>query len=175
MSIWFAVAPGQKYRLEVSTFTSDDKQYKYDMKVAYTKVDDTFEPNQSKADAKPLSKGVGLEAFLSAGLKSARPVDADMDDWYSIDLAAGKASIRLENVPNSLNGMWYLVDNNGTEITSKYGANNGASVINDDVTIDAAGKFFVKVTVFGAPPSSGAESTTPSNYTQKYKLTVNQP
>lgn len=174
-SVWFSAAPGQKYRIEVSTFgASDENAYKYDMKVSYTKIDDPSEPNQTKDEAKPLTKGVATEAILSSGLKGARPVDTDIDDYFSVDLVPGKASVRLENVPADLNAQWFVIDPTGKVVTNKYGGNDGASVINDEVQIEVAGKHIIRVNAFHAPEVVGADAV-PASYTQKYKLTVAQP
>jgi|CXWL01.1.fsa_nt_gi hypothetical protein len=182
LSLFFAAKAGEKYRLAIKNIFSVASPYKYTMQSTYTKVVDIYEPNDTRASAKPMVLATPINATLFAGHSGGNaPEDDAYADWYSMTLAANKAvQLKLENVPTSLNGHVLLYDSAGTEIAGKYSANEGASVTLDVPMADipAAGTYYVlvkKIFQTGAGAPSGKGDTVPTHFTSAYKLTVTQP
>lgn len=180
LSLFFAAKAGEKYRLAIKNIFNAANPYKYTMQSTYTKVVDTYEPNDTRASAKPIALATAINAALFAGYASGNAPDDDAyADWYSVTLAANKAvQLKLENVPSSLNGHVLLYDNAGTELAGKYSANEGASVTLDVPMTDiaSAGTYYVLVKkIFQTGDAAGKADTVPAHFTSAYKLTVTQP
>lgn len=182
LSLFFAAKAGQEYRLAVKNIFTTANPYRYTMQITYTKVTDTFEPNDTRDTAKPITLGTAVNGTLFAGYAGgSAPDDDDYADWYSVTLAANKAvQLKLENVPTSVNGFVQLVDSAGTNLGSKYSSNEGASVTLDVPMgdIPTAGTYYVlvkKIFQTGAGAAAGKGDTVPTHFTSPYKLTVTQP
>ena len=173
VDLFASVAPGQKYRIQVEDFAGFRSEYKYNLSVTYTKFNDTFEPNDRREDAKLITKGTPIEAFVATGHKAANIDDAEYDDWFAIDLTATTVSIKLENVPSTVNAEWEIYSPTSASLEYEYGTNKGASVIKD-VAIPQAGRHFVRVSYFSPEPVASGSGTIPEHFTKPYKLTVSQ-
>lgn len=180
LSLFFSAKAGAKYRVAIENIFAADAPYKYTMQTTYTKVNDAYEPNDTRAEAKAMTLGTPVNGTLFAGYSNgSAPGDDDYADWFSVTLAANKAvQVKLENVPTSLNGHLVLYDNGGTEIAGLYSANEGASVTLD-VTADkipTAGTYYVLAKkIFVTGDAAGKGDTLPTHFTSQYKLTVTQP
>ena len=174
LAIYFSVKPGEKFGVVVDEFIGGDQVATYDMKLAYTKFDDAFESNDSRDAAKTITAGTAVEAYL-AGLESAAtPKGDDVSDWYAVNLSAGQASIKIQNIPTDLSPDYELVDVNGTRIDNGYTATNGESLIRNNVAIPATGKYFVRVGAFNHVEDAGKGDVAPDHFTRKYSLLVSQ-
>lgn len=181
LDLWLAVAPGQQYRVKIENKFLFKGAYKYTLTTTYTKIDDPFEPNDRKEEAKPLTLGTTVDAFVFSGHKIySTPTDDDHADWYSMTLAGGQqVTIELANVPSNLTGRIAIIDSAGNELAYKYGSNAGA---NATLTRAAGqvtgGTYYVKVSkmfVFAGADPSGEGTSLPDHFTRKYHLTVTQP
>ncbi len=178
MNAFLAVASGQKYRLVFSGFAEVGKApAKYTLKTTYTKVDDRYEPNDTRATAKPITAGMPIMAYLHAGHRSARITPDDVADWYTVTLAAGTATVKLVNVPTNLTAVVEVYDGAGKMLIQAFGPNNGANV-DKEATIVTPGPHQVMVTSFSLAPDGFGKSprptVVPDSYTRSYTLTIAQ-
>ncbi len=175
VTVFFPTAPGNKYRVAVSDFASWRSPYTYRLSASYARVNDLFEPNDSRADARQVQVGTVVMAHLFAGRPSADELSPEAyDDWFRVTLSAGAATVKLEDVASDLLGDLYLLDGQGNAIEHKFADTKGASVTARALTV-AAGVHFVRATVFAVPVSAGKGTTVPDHFTHPYRLTVTQP
>lgn len=173
LTLWFSVAPGNKYRVNTHSFISTSSDQKYTMKASYTKVDDTFEPNDTQATAKPLTLGTPVNAYMFTGYKGGSIGEAEYADWYSVTLAGTTINASIENVPTDVEIYMELFDAGGTSILYEIGANPGANKTLTKTGL-TAGTYSLLLKPF-APNSSmsyGKGATPPDHFTRAYKLTV---
>jgi hypothetical protein len=174
VKLWFAAAPGTAYRVAVADFAGFTAEYKYDLKLTYTKVNDTFEPNDKREDAKPLTLGTPVDAYIFAGFKSATIPQSDYDDWYSVTLAAGAVTMKVENVPADVTPEVELYDpSNATVDGRTYSITPGASVTKSS-TAATGGTYKVRVNYFSPEPATSGSDVL-EHLTKPYKLTITQP
>jgi hypothetical protein len=174
---YWAAAPGEKYRLSVTGFGGWSKAFKYTLKASYTKVSDTFEPNDTRDASKPLTLGTPVMAFFFSGFRGKDIKPEEYQDWYSVTLAAGMASLKLENVPMNVLPQIKLYDAAGgmVSLDQNYNTTAGGSILTKAM-IPAAGMHRVVVDVFSVPPeASGKAMMVPDSFTHPYTLTVSQP
>jgi len=174
-SEFVATMPGEKYRVRAANYVSSVGSYSYDVAFKYTKLVDAFEPNDTRELAKPIAKNSAVSAMMTAGYVRGELPNAAYDDWYSIDLAAGAVSLKLENVPNDA---WLEVevkDSKGNVIEGGKGrgSNHGADVELWNVPV-AGGSYAVRVGLYVAEPNAAGVGTIPDHFTRPYKLTLTQ-
>ena len=182
LSVYLAAAPGQRYLAKVFSAFSVSRPFSYRLTPTWTAVVDAQEPNDTRADARPLALGATAQGTLFAPfVKGATPEDASYNDWFKVNLAAGAATVRLSNVPTTLTGFVGVYDASATEVKSAYGSNEGAGVT---LTLDAAdvptaGEYFVVVRkVFVLPAAghpAGSGAVVPDHFTRAYALQMTQP
>jgi hypothetical protein len=175
---YWAAAPGQKYRVSVTPFAAWQKPFKYTFKASYQKVNDAFEPNDSREMAKPLTLGTPVMPFFFTGFKSGMIAPAEYQDWFSFTLAAGMVTIKVENVPTNVRPQIKLLDPSGAEVNLPMAYNNteGGS-LNVSAMVTAAGMYRLVVDIFSVLPDAAAPKMmmVPDNFTRPYSLTVSQP
>jgi hypothetical protein len=175
VAAFFAVAPDQKFRVSVDDFGGFDKPYRYALKASYTKLEDAFEPNDTREQAKPITLGAPVNAFLFAGHATSNVTDYAFYDFYKLPVTAAQVTVKLENVPLNVTGDLRLFDAEGREVASKYETTGGASVTLTH-TVETAGDYSVRVGNFSTLPEvSGRVANVPDHFTRAYKLTTSQP
>jgi len=178
LHLYFAGAPGQTYRATVKNFSAFTEPHKYTLKITYTKVPDAFEPNDTRAMAKPITVGTPVMAYLYTGYRSSMLAPAEYMDWYTVQLAAGTATVKFSDPPPDVRGDVHLLNSDGEELAGgsrEYTLTSGANVT---VSMKAvtAGTYFVSVGIFSsAPDAAGAGIKPPALFSQPYTLTVSQP
>ena len=175
VSAFVAVAKGQKYRVDIGDFAGFQVPYAYTLNMAYTKLDDSFEPNDTRDSPTAITKGTAIDAYVFAGhTLGSPPASAAYDDWYSVPLAMGTTTVKLENVPTDTYGDLKLFDAGGKELGHEYQTTQGASVtLSYLAPVD--GTYYVKAGWFSAlGDASGPGEMLPDHFTRKYKLTVSQ-
>jgi hypothetical protein len=171
---WFNAAPATKYRVSVQRYFPGTMANPYTFKVNYTPVNDTFEPNDLRTQAAPLTVGTPAQAFMFAGYASSTGFASNAwEDWYKVTLAAGMVKITLAILATDLNGNLVLYDALGTEITSMGSSTNGSSVVLTRTGI-TAGDYYVKVTPYFVPGGKGNGTVQPQYVSQPYTLTITQ-
>src|SRR5262249_52313716 len=98
---WEASA-GQTYRVIVSRAPTGGPPFKYTLRGVYVAVDDPYEPNDTNATARPIGLGTTVRPYLFAGFKSSTLPDTAYRDCFSVQLAAGPASVVIAKVPHNL-------------------------------------------------------------------------
>ncbi len=176
LNLFFAAAAGQRYRLEVRDFAGFTAPYFYALTATFEAVDDRFEPNDSKSDAKGILVGQPASAFAFAGFIAGATIAPEAyDDWYRVTLAKDAVTLRLENVPTSVPPDVSLLDAQGSEIARAFDTTRGAGVMLRK-SLTQGGDYLVKVSVFApVPPAEGKGTVLPDHFTRPYKLTVTQP
>lgn len=173
---YFTVAPGAKYRVAVLPYQSGDLVTKYDLTLVYTKIVDTFEPNNTRETAKPITKGTPITASPAIPAVAEVPTDAEGDDWYSLDLAGGATTVTLSNVPSEFWAGVELRNAGGDVIAQKPGSDKGASITLEVPAGDVTpGSYRVRVYPYqsgGFRSQAGAEVSTA--ITGQYTLNVTQ-
>jgi hypothetical protein len=172
---FLAAAPGQQYRITVGSFSGFDLPFKYTLKATYTKVVDSYEPNDTRATAKPITLGTPVTATLFAGYRSATLDPDEYQDFYTLTLAAGTVTAKLADIPSDVYGDLKVLDADGNEVDHSYSSTMGANVT---ITMKAvtAGVHFVRAGIFTAPPDgAGKGIMLPDHFTHPYTLTVQQP
>ena len=171
---WFSAAPATKYRVSVQRFYPAMTANPYTFKVTYTPVNDTFEPNDLRTQAAPLTVGTPAQAFMFAGYASSTGFASNAwEDWYKVTLAAGMVKITLEILATDIDANVVLYDALGTEITSMGTATNGSSVVLNRTGITAS-DYYVKVEPFYVPTAKGSGTVLPQYVSQPYTLTITQ-
>ncbi len=171
---WFSAAPATKYRVSVQRFYTAMMATPYTFKVTYTPVNDTFEPNDLRTQAAPLTVGTPAQAFMFAGYASSTGFASNAwEDWYKVTLAAGMVKITLSILATDIAGDMVLYDALGTEVTSMGSATNGSTVVLNRTGI-TAGDYYVKVTPFYVPTAKGSGTVLPQYVSQPYTLTITQ-
>jgi len=175
LSAFFAAAAGHRYRLDVADFTGWSAPYRYELMAAYTRADDAFEPNDTRAAAKSITLDAVVRASLFAGFVSGDAIPAAAyDDWYAVTLTAAPATVRLDDVPTNIAPDVHILDASG-EVDRKYNATRGGSVVLATAAT-RAGMHLVRVGVFAGPPEvEGKGALLPDHFTRRYRLTVTQP
>ncbi len=174
---WFTVAPGGKYRVAVHMFAGTSPEFTYDVQFKYTALNDAFEPNNSRATAKPLTLGTAIMASAAVpALGGLAPTDAEKDDWYSVTLAAGTTTVLVSNVPSDTTCDVTAFDPSGAMVDEKYSTTDGANCKLDLVDLTMAGTYTFNMQRFaGAPPREGDGATVPAFVSGQYTLLVTQP
>jgi hypothetical protein len=171
---WFNAAPATKYRVGVQRFYPGTTANPYTFKVTYTPVTDTFEPNDLRTQAAPLTVGTPAQAFMFAGFTSSTGFASNAwEDWYKVTLAAGLVKFTLAILATDIDANMVLYDALGTEITSMGTATNGSSVVLNRTGI-TAGDYYLKVEPFYVPTGKGNGTVLPQYVSQPYTLTVTQ-
>ena len=174
---YLAVAPGHTYRIAVSQFTYTKVPFRYTMTATYTATADFFEPNDTKATAKPIGVGTAINAYQSAGYVTDTYSGDSFADWYSVVLAAGPPTIKFIPVPTDIPGDLSLFDPAGEKVGEMYTLTQGADVtLMADVAV--AGTYTISLVPFGGGPLPADEITgaaIPDHFTRPYTLLVTQP
>ncbi len=171
---WLTVAPGAKYRVRVSRFAGAGTRFAYSLDTKYTKINDTFEPNNSKADAKPISLNMPIQASAAAVSANTALAGADAEDWFKVTLAAGNATVKLSNSPSDHLCDVELIDNSGQSVGENYTTSNGANC-QIDATALTGGTYYVNAHTFaGVPLRAAANAAPPAQITAQYTLVVMQ-
>ena len=171
---WLNAASATKYQVTVHHFTSASAATPYTLKVAFTPVNDTNEPNDLRTQSTPITVGTPAHGYLYAGYSVSTGFTANAwEDWHKVTLAAGDATITLADIASDINGSVDLYDSLGASVSNDYSVSSGASVVLTQKGV-TAGDYFVKVAPFTRPATRGSGSVVPQYATLPYTLTVTQ-
>jgi hypothetical protein len=165
---WFAAIAGQKYRLQVTSFTSA-MQTKYTLALSYVPVSDASEPNDTRQTAATIQPGTAVSGYFFSGFETSTKTKPT-DNWYKVTLTAGMATIALTHVATNVEGDVALVGSDGVEISEKYDTAGG-----NDITLQSvvsAADYYVHVYDFGNLPTLGHDDAVPDNFDTAYTLNV---
>jgi len=165
---WFAAIAGQKYRLQVTSFTSA-MQTKYTLALSYIPVSDPNEPNDTRQTATSIQPGTPVSGYFFSGFETSTKTNPT-DNWYKVTLTAGMATIALTHVPTNVEGDVEFVSSDGVKISEKYDTAGG-----NDITLQSmvsAADYYVHVYAFGRVPTLGHDDAVPDNFSTAYTLNV---
>lgn len=170
---WFAGAAGSKYHIAVYRHWADSKPTAYTLKTTFVPVNDTFEPNDLRTDAKPISVGTAVQGYFFAGyLESTGYRPNAWEDWYKVTLATGASTITLDPVATDVNASITLYDNLAAQVKTGYETTDGSTVV---MTYAAtAGDYYLKIEPHWAETAKGNGSVIPQYVTTPYSLKVTQ-
>jgi hypothetical protein len=162
---------GATFRLEVSKFGQVERPTPYNLLAAFTGVNDTFEPNDDRANAKTITAGTAVQGYLFAGFETTDDPDGTTawDDWYKVTLGAGAGRFELTNLPIDIKGRVELYNALGESLGYQYSTTEGSSVIMEEAGL-AAGDYTIKVNAFSPPRPHVTGSTAPNYMTHPYTL-----
>ncbi len=173
---FWAAAPGQRYRLAVVGLQPFNAGFRYTLRAGYSRINDPFEPNDTRDTAKPITLGAANAAFMFAGHRSGAVESGAFRDWYSVILGAGMVNVRVDDVPTNVRVEAFLYDADGSMVDAARMANDtfGGS-INVTTAVLKPGPHRLELGTFPpAPETSGKGNVLPDNYTRAYKVTVTQ-
>jgi hypothetical protein len=177
----FSAAPGQRYRVLVNSGPDFKTPFRYTVTATYTKIDDPYEPNDSRAAAKPIAVGTPITAYLHAGFKTGHIIydngrigPTATDDFYKVTLGPGMVTAVVDNAASDLRVVLTVYDGLGTQRGQADSSNGGAGA-RVMIPVMTPGDHYVLVSAFGNGPLSAAPGQTPSpSLTMPYQLTVTQ-
>jgi hypothetical protein len=175
LGFYWAGAPGQKYHVAVSR-ASGTLPFKYMLKVVYAKIDDPFEPNDTRETPRMLALGTPVMAYFFTGFKTYQIQSAEYEDWFSLELAPGVATVKIEGVAANARLQFRVFDATNAPVNpmGNTAAAAGADV-NGMFPVMTAGTYRIVVGHYGSIASATASGTgamIPESYTRPYKLTV---
>lgn len=175
---YLAAAPDAGFAISVAPFQKLEEPFEYRVRVDYVPLEDSYEPNQSLATAKPIDLGETVHAHCFAGLASSSvPARSAYDDWYAVQLEVGTVAIELESVPENVQAQLVLHDSTGAPLRTQTGVAAGLDVTLTHA-IATAGTYYVKVGVNGTLPEVVKYVTSPTelpdHFLTRYALTVSQ-
>jgi hypothetical protein len=169
---YVAAAPGASYVVEVSAFTYSAPT-SYVLTATYTTIDDPYEPNNAGVDAKPISAGTPVSAFLFGGFASGTM--GSPDDFYKVSLTDGTVHVGVDVFPTNVGPHLWLYDPSGAIVQEETTATT-ATGLSLPVTTVTSGDYYVRVGVFTPlNMQAGGGIDLPDNFTRPYRLTVTQP
>jgi hypothetical protein len=181
MPIYFywVAEPGTKYRVVARAKLGNPEgldPFKYTLNLTYTKLDDPAEPNDTSAQAKPITVGTPFKGHFSTTNTEdhlLRPGASIEHEYFNVALAAGPVTIKVDDYPGgSVEGMTLYGPNNALYTFPQKQKVPVAATSN----VASAGMYQLVLTV-GAPTAGTLPSldALPANLKMPYSLVVTQP
>lgn len=171
---YFTVKPGAKLDLSITKYLDNPTPNPYTLLATYHQVPDVYEPNDVRADAKAITVGTPVEAYLTAGREYSTAIpEGEWEDWYKVELAAGTVDIVLAPNARDVDGKIVLYSSVGTQLVTK-GDNTEGSSVELTHEIATAGTYYLKISPYEAARTEGNTATVPYYLKQPYTLTVTQ-
>lgn len=183
-NLFFAAAPGQRYRILVGYGNYEfayKMPFRYTIKATYTKVNDSYEPNDTRPMARPITLGMPITALLFAGFTTGHGGFNDghlgqlpTTDWYKVEVpAAGIVKATVENAAIDVRVVLSIHDPLGNERTREIGGAGGGS--SATFMMATPGTHYIQVAAFDQGPiSAGGGQMVSASFTMPYTLTVTQ-
>ncbi|MEQ1502512.1 MAG: hypothetical protein ABMB14_09780 [Myxococcota bacterium] len=170
---WATVAPGVVYTIDVMRFAGTGPEYRYDLTVTYTPIDDAFEPNQTPDDAPPIDVGTPIHASAAAVSANAELAPEDDADWYTVTLHGGSATVALTDAPSDFACDVMLVGPTGDGAGESYSLDGGAdcTVVAEDLD---PGDYTIGVIHFAGGAVRGGGGSPPAYVGGSYTLEVTE-
>jgi hypothetical protein len=171
LKVWFAVRPGRKYNILVEHYVRD-VDGTYDMALAYTKVEDAYEANNTRELASPITLGANIEGTFvkTQGVG----VENDQVDWYKFEVANAPATVSasISNVATDADCQIKIYDSAFAEVGNGY-ANKGESFTAVAKSADLkTGTYYLKLDTWVNSVSIMGEGEPADHLVRKYKLTT---
>jgi hypothetical protein len=172
---WPAI-PGQRFLFKVETTVYG--WFKYAFHVTFTEVKDPTAPNHSYETARPLTLGSPVQSYIFGAKINPSSLFAGAEDYYTVRLAAGPVTVRIDNVPSNLYATARLTDISDGFTVAKTGRDT--EVNGQPVTLSgsafAAGDYRLFVTGLPVPWwYASKQGEVPESFTKPYRLVITQP
>lgn len=167
LSAFVTVGPATHTLFDFHGFVANTDTTRIDVSML-TEMDE-HEPNNDRESASAIQVGSEVTAQLINPYVS--ETNQQIQDWYRLDLAAGKHTVKVTAVPSDLYPTFAVVDSAGAVLSSNaHGANRGAT-FSFTFTAEAAGAYFLRVENFvdQAVLYAGVRA---ASYTEPYKFQV---
>jgi hypothetical protein len=175
MAFAVAAAPGAAYRLAIAD-TGGAGPYDYRITAMFTPIPDTYEPNDTAAQAAAITAGTPIQAYLFAGAAAPNTNIAAYDDYYRVSLAGGMVTVRLEDVPADLAPRIFIYGPDSAELGRVVNGHKGEPLTLQLPMSITAGDHVVRVTLWTETPATMSPATAlPDHFVHPYRLTVTQP
>lgn len=176
---YWAGAREQRYRIEVSRGGGFAAPYKYAFKIEYTRVNDTFEPNDTSAGDAPklITLGVPITAYFFTGFKEMTINGDDYQDWFFVDLGVGMTTVAIDHLIGDWRPLFEMTDATGALLPAarKVALNTGASIVGHSFMVTTPGRYRAAIQGYGNQPTpAGNAMIPPDNFTKPYTLTISQ-
>jgi hypothetical protein len=176
---YWAAAPEQKYRIEVTRAGNFVAPYDYTLKIQYTRINDTFEPNDTSVGDAPklVTLGMPITAYFFTGFKEMTINAADYEDWFLLDLAAGMTTVKVDTVATDARLMFEMIDSGGNPVSAaRKVASAAEATIDHSFMVTTAGKYRAVIRGYANQSIDEADNAmmVPGNFTNPYTLTVSQ-
>jgi hypothetical protein len=169
-SVIFAGKSGAQFLVRVQPYGA--RLGAYTVAASFQDDPETGEPNNTRAQATPLTIGTPFQGKFFAGFTtSVAPTNVDWTDWFSIPLTPGNFTVKLTNAPADITSQLFFYDTQGAQLSNTYSATEGADLILTP-TVATAGTYFISTVPFNIPTPSGSGITLPMWATGTYTLTV---
>ncbi len=166
-------APGQTYTLRLNT--ASRSWCAYDLDIAYHKVDDAFEVNDTIDQATPIAVGSPVDAFFFAGKRPGTP-PINYEDWYSFQLHPGLATIRIDVPADIAAGVKVIGPSGSGPERYVFNSSPGEDYLLAGFTVMTSGTYRVRLTYVPAPGGVAiVRGMVPPSFTTPYRLLVTQP
>ena len=176
LKLYVAVASGVKYAFLIDHYAGGPA-FTYDMKLTYTKNVDPAAAAKTKATAAQLVLGTASSGLFMAGYKAATIPEADYNRYFKIDLTAGTATVKLENVASDVLSLFEVIDSSNTVVATVTAHNDGANPASTPaVSIPSTGTYYIVPGLYaGGSLKAAGQGPVPDSFTHKYTVTVTQP
>jgi hypothetical protein len=143
----------------------------------FAPVPDTFEPNDTPAEATPIAIGAPVDAFLFAGEVAMTADGSAFDDYYQVTVTAAQAAtVRIDNVPTDVAARLFLYRADQTEIARVATGHRGEALLMQPPLALDPGTYLVRVALWAEVPAAvSAGADPPDHFAHGYQLTVSQP
>jgi hypothetical protein len=171
--LYWASLPGIEWNVRTRQGTTDGGEpLPYDISVTWTPVTDAFEPNNTQADAKPITLGTPIQALLVGPKKPGVSGSESVDYYRFTQTAAKRVRVRLTNAPSSVTPVIRL---ECPTCSSQQKAQTSPGQDVDLLSTSTIGTAEVFVVVWNDQRDSDSGQLVrdlPSHFTQPYTLTV---
>lgn len=166
--MWVATAPSVSYLIDVKPILSGSP---YTLNTEWKAIEDCFEPNDDRMNAKPIELDAPITAYFHAGVLETGT--GKYADWYELTLEPGSLVVRFDEIPSNIVGGLELYDAKGARLKVEYSTTAGA-LVELTATVPEAGKYTVAAAPRSNPLFADNADVLPS-LTTPYKLTATQP
>jgi hypothetical protein len=177
VSFFWAASHGQRYQIRVQVARAADASataVPYTIKVDYQPIADPREENDNADTASPISLGTPVSAYIFHGfITTTLPAD---QDWYSIDLGAGPATVTLASVPGDIQMAVQIFDSNMAPVRDLKGEGLGSGGV-ATIMVDNPGTHRLRALAVGRASGFkgyGDGTKLPRSFLKAYTLTVSQ-
>jgi hypothetical protein len=174
---WVAV-PGRKFRVGVRHRRGGGllPMFPYTFNATYTRIEDSYEPNDTPELARPIALGTPVTAYLFGTPATNRSVQED--DWYSVELQPGMVTVAAESLPLDVTIRMLDATGRARTLYRREPLTPALANVSGAAMVTAPGVYRIGVEAAGSLDAAGPSAmpgALPLPHTRPYRLTVTQP